>query len=89
MPYGYGWGFGFRGASPLWPYIGWGRGGLPRCWYPGLWGSVAPYTTPGAAPYWPTQTPEEELGFLKDQADIMKRQLENVESRIQELERKE
>jgi len=25
-------GFGFRGTSPPWPYIGRGRGGLPRCW---------------------------------------------------------
>ncbi|MFA4916509.1 MAG: hypothetical protein WC560_07550 [Syntrophales bacterium] len=29
---GFGRGFGFRGNSPPWPYIGLGRGGLPRCW---------------------------------------------------------
>ena len=28
-----GMGFGFRGGSPPWPYVGWGRGGLPRCGY--------------------------------------------------------
>lgn len=28
-----GWGFGFRGSSPPWPYVGLGRGGLPRCGY--------------------------------------------------------
>jgi len=28
---GGGWGFGFRGSSPPWPYVGLGRGGLPRC----------------------------------------------------------
>jgi len=40
MPNGYGrgfgrrgWGFGFRGSSPPWPYVGLGRGGLPRCGY--------------------------------------------------------
>lgn len=26
-------GFGFRGSSPPWPYVGLGRGGLPRCGY--------------------------------------------------------
>ena len=39
MPYGRGigfgrgMGFGFRGSSPPWPFIGRGRGGLPRCGY--------------------------------------------------------
>ncbi|SIN66886.1 hypothetical protein SAMN05444368_0981 [Acetomicrobium flavidum] len=36
MPRGFGrggCGFGFRGQSPAWPYVGMGRGGLPRCWY--------------------------------------------------------
>ena len=31
MPNGYGRGFGFRGSSPPWPFVGIGRGGLPRC----------------------------------------------------------
>lgn len=79
---GRGWGgFGFRGASPPWPYVGRGRGGLPRCWHPGLWG--------GAASYWPRPAHEEELGFLKDQAGVMKHQLGDIERRIQELEKKE
>ena len=30
MPFGRG--FGFRGWSPAWPFVGRGRGGLPRCW---------------------------------------------------------
>ena len=30
---GGGMGFGFRGSSPPWPYVGRGRGGLPRCGY--------------------------------------------------------
>ena len=86
MPYGYGGGFGFRGASPPWPYIGRGRGGLPRCGYPGLWGGAS-YVAP--TPYGPAPTGEGELGFLKNQADVMKRQLEDIERRIQELEKKE
>ena len=54
MPNGFGFGrggmgFGFRGSSPPWPYIGRGRGGLPRCGYFGAY-TAAPYA-PGATPY--------------------------------------
>ena len=87
MYYGYGRGYGFRGSSPPWPYVGRGRGGLPRCWYPGLGGTVVPYAAP--APHWTAPTSEEELGFLKTQAEAIRRQLEDVERRIQELEKKE
>jgi hypothetical protein len=76
-----GMGFGFRGSSPPWPYVGLGRGGLPRCQYPGL--------SRAATPYRVAPTREEELGFLKSQAETTKRQLEDIESRIQELEKKE
>ena len=83
---GYGRGFGFRGAAPAWPYIGRGRGGLPRCWYPGLAAGVAPYATPWMAPGWSVPPGEEELDILKQQADDMKAQLEDIEQRIRELE---
>jgi hypothetical protein len=72
MPNGYGrgfgrrgWGFGFRGSSPPWPYVGLGRGGLPRCGYflSGAAGMpVSPaypsYDSPGAVPYGGTAYPE-------------------------------
>ena len=86
MQYGYGRGLGFRGASPSWPYVGRGRGGLPRCWYPGSWGAVS---YPPPTPYYPAPAPKEELGFLKDQANVMKNQLEDIERRIQEIEKKD
>ena len=89
MMYGYGRGFSFRGSSPPWPYVGRSRGGLPRCWHPGLWGGAVPYAAAGATPYWPAPNREEELGFLKNQADVMKREMEDIERRIQELENKE
>ena len=93
MLYGRGWsgwgrgggGFGFRGASPPWPYVGRGRGGLPRCWYPGL------FATPASVSYggYPAQvTKEEETDFLKEEAKAIKRQLEDIEARIKELEAK-
>ncbi|MBC7321173.1 DUF5320 domain-containing protein [bacterium] len=74
----FGRGFGFRGASPPWPYIGRGRGGLPRCWYPGLWG-VPVYG-------YPTITKEQELDFLKSQAELLREELNQLEARIKELE---
>ena len=97
-------GFGFRGSSPPWPYVGRGRGGLPRCFYPGafvappytvgsvpypFFGGVPMGTAPGAptaTPFAPQVTREEELGFLKSQAEAIKGQLEQIESRVRELE---
>lgn len=108
-----GYGFGFRGSSPPWPYVGRGRGGLPRCW--ALTGTMLDYQQPlqaGQASYpqygipWSTpfygatpapgtmpsasqMTKEQELDFLKDQAEIIKEQLEQIDVRIHELEARE
>jgi hypothetical protein len=98
MPYryGYGMGLGFRGTSPPWPYVGRGRGGLPRCWHPGF------YSGPGYAPPPPTSyygnawgapspemSREDELGFLKEEANSVKARLDEIEGRIRELEQEE
>ena len=92
MLYRYGRGFGFRGSSPPWPYVGRGRGGLPRCRYPGTGRepiTAVPYTTPSAKTYEPASSREEEIAAMRDQTDGMKLQLEDILSRIQELEKKE
>ena len=77
-----GMGFGFRGSSPPWPYVGRGRGGLPRCGY------YAGAATPagGYPPYAPSMSKEDELNYLKDQAEALKDQLEQMESRMRDLE---
>jgi len=118
MVYGFGFrggmGFGFRGSSPPWPYVGLGRGGLPRCGYflsgaagtPAAWpyqqfpypvdpGFTAGQTAypfpatmppaPGTMPFALQVTPEQELDFLKNQAQAMRGQLEQIDTRIQEL----
>ena len=100
---GGGWGFGFRGSSPPWPYIGRGRGGLPRCGY-FFAGAAAPQAWPyqqapypqypqyGAQPapvYTPFDAPvskEEELSYLKEQAEAIKGELEQIETRVRDLE---
>jgi hypothetical protein len=95
-----GMGFGFRGSSPPWPYVGLGRGGLPRCGYylsgagvPAAWPyqqtPYPPYAgappTPGYAPFAPQMTKEQEIEFLQEQAEAIKVQLDQIEARIQEL----
>jgi hypothetical protein len=106
-----GMGFGFRGSSPPWPYVGIGRGGLPRHEYflsgamgaPEQWpyqqapypdspgfgvgqGSYPPYAaaspTFGNAPF----TKEQELDFLRNQAEAISEQLEQIETRMRDLE---
>ena len=92
-------GFGFRGASPPWPYVGIGRGGLPRHAYftdypdyppppppydPGYYGQDPAYTE--AAPYPPRMTREEEIDYLKHQAEAAKAQLEEIEARMRSFE---
>jgi hypothetical protein len=87
----YGYGFGFRGGSPPWPYIGRGRGGLPRCWHPDLWAysGYGPWATPyyQGVPY--AYTREDEIGFLRGEAEAVRDELTEIERRIQELESKE
>jgi len=76
-----GMGFGFRGSSPPWPYVGLGRGGLPRCGYPFYAGVPS---APGYTPFAPQMTKEQELGFLKEQAEAIKGQLDQIEARMRE-----
>lgn len=96
---GRGMGFGFRGYSPPWPYVGIGRGGLPRCWAYGAYGWPAPGYVPASGPYSYTPqgygwgpyggpySPEDEIRFLKDQAQIIRKELEDIDARIKELEK--
>jgi NAD-dependent dihydropyrimidine dehydrogenase PreA subunit len=80
-------GFGFRGSSPPWPYVGRGRGGLPRCWYPGAFAGQG-YAFGFSGGYPAQATKEQETDFLKEEAKAVKRQLEDIEARIKELEAK-
>ena len=48
----------------------------------------APTTAPGVAPFAPQMGPEQELDFLKNQAQAIKGQLEQIEARMRELESK-
>ena len=106
-------GYGFRGSSPPWPYVGRGRGGLPRCWawtgampdyqQPAQAGQApySPYGIPWSMPYYgaapaPSKMPfasqmtkEQELDFLRGQAETIKEQLKQIDVRMHELEVKD
>jgi len=49
----------------------------------------APGTTPGVAPFAPGTSPEQELSFLRSQASVLKSQIDQINSRIKELEKSE
>lgn len=89
MPYGRG--FGFRGWSPGWPYVGRGRGGLPRCWAYGPYPYGADFglgysgPTPWTGP--PSMPPEDEKQMLQDQVAFLKDQMDQISKRIKELEK--
>ena len=103
---GRGRGFGFRGFVPPWPYVGLGRGGLPRCRYAGevmglgrrrhpygrgTWGPTNYGWAPGpwAMPYASQMAPEADLGLLREQASVLKGQLDEIEARVKQLETEE
>jgi len=83
MPYGMGFGrgFRFRGGSPAWPYVGRGRGGLPRCLAYGF-----PYNPQAIGLQ--TTTSESEISLLRNQAQNLKQQLDLIETRIKNLEQR-
>ncbi len=81
-----GWGGGRgRGGGYRWRHWyhatgvpGWARYGAPPAW-----------AVPPVAPYAGPPTPEQEVAFLRNQAEWLKEQLEAIEKRITELEQKE
>ncbi len=81
---------GFDGTGPrgMGPMTGGGRGfcaipgyGVP--WGMPYYGAGAP--TPGGMPLAPQMTRDQELDFLKAQAQAMRQQLEQIEARVQQL----
>jgi hypothetical protein len=86
----YGRGRGFRGGFG--PGFGWGRGygrgfGRGFGWrgaYPPIGGWYGPtYNAPYGTPY--TMAPEDEVNMLKGEADAVKRELDAINKRIEEL----
>ncbi|MBN1691209.1 MAG: hypothetical protein JW901_09315 [Dehalococcoidia bacterium] len=85
MPYGRGYGMrgGFRGAYAAWPYIGRGRGGLPRC---GYYFDYPTYYMPAYQAEAPA-TANYDLGDLKNTVATLKERLARMQATISEIER--
>jgi hypothetical protein len=79
---------------------GWGHpyGPMGQMPYNPAWGGfpgVSPYGQPmqggygmpGIPPYGPQMPPEQEIEFLRDQAHMLKDQLDQIDARIKELEK--
>ena len=97
MPYGRG--FGFRGSSPGLPYVGLGRGGLPRCWAyaPSPYGAAFGQGSLASVPWYglamppqfgPPMTLEDEKHMLQQQANTLKAAIAELSKRIEALEQK-
>ena len=78
---------GFDGTGPMGmgPMTGGGRG-FCSPWGIGAAGAYGFPRWTGYAPFSPQMTREEELGYLRDQAEGIKEQLEQIESRMRDLE---
>ena len=65
---------------------------MPRCYYPGLYEGgyeYPPYDVPWDYRYPQPPTREQEVGILRERADYARQELEEIERRIQELQKKE
>ena len=92
---------GFDGTGPMGmgPMTGggrgfcspWGIGAAQRTYgFPGLTGHAYPYYRqgaffPGAAPFAPGMSREQEIDFLKSEAEALREQLKELEARIGQL----
>jgi len=80
-----------------WPYqpapypagAGFGAGQTPYPFYSGASMETMAGAPPTSGAFAPQMTPEQEFDFLKNQAQAMKGQLEQIEARMRELETKE
>jgi hypothetical protein len=80
-------------GMPGWMRFGYspGWGGIPpgQAPYPGHGPDMAYDNPEYQPPPGPWMTKEQELGFLKNQAEFLKKQLEQIDTRIQKLEQEE
>jgi len=42
---------------------------------------------PGMSPFGPSMPPDQEIGFLRDQAQMLKQQMDQIDARIKEIEK--
>jgi hypothetical protein len=45
------------------------------------------FGAPGMSPFGPPMAPDQEIAFLRDQAQMLKEQMDQIDARIKELEK--
>jgi len=84
MTGGWGYPYGETWQMPSYPPPGgFGAPGMSP-FGPGMTGG---FGTPGMPPYGPPMAPEQEIAFLRDQAQMLKQQMDQIDARIKELEK--
>ena len=84
--FGRGWRAPSYGSPGAMPY---GGAAYPAAMPYGGYAGAGMGGVPGAYPYAPQMTREQELDFLRSQAQAIKGQLEQIDGRIKELEKEE
>jgi hypothetical protein len=81
-----GWGSPYGGMWQMPYYPPWGGFGSPGMppYSPPMSGG---FGFPGMSPYGPPVAPEQEIEFLRGQAQMLKDQLDQIDARIKELEK--
>jgi len=84
-----GWGSPYGGMGPMPynpPWGGFGTPGMPPYGQPN-YPPPGGFGFPGTSPYGPPVAPEQEIEFLRGQAQMLKDQLDQIDARIKELEK--
>ena len=65
---------------------GWGYP-YGEMWQMPYFAPLGGFGVPGMSPFGPGMRPEQEITFLRDQAQILKQQIDQIDARIKELEK--
>jgi len=69
------------------PPGGYGTPGMSPPYGPPDYPPPRGFGAPGMSPYGPPMAPEQEINFLRDQAQMLKQQMDQIDARIKELEK--
>ena len=87
MTGGWGYPYGGMGQMPYYPPPGgYGTPGMSPYGQPD-YPPPGGYGAPGMSPFGPPMAPEQEINFLRDQAQMLKQQMDQIDARIKELEK--
>jgi hypothetical protein len=78
--------YGGMPQMPSYPQSGWyGTPGMPPYGQPDY--PPGGFGAPGMAPFGPPMAPEQEISFLRDQVQMLKQHMDQIDARIKELEK--